>query len=163
MSSRRVLMSPQSCPDVSADLWCIPLPYRIPPCRATGQGRLRSVFPKSSGRLFHISHCRISVSSAFPVFSLSRFFSLPPCRKHAAAVLQPVVCTRIFCLQSLLICFDNNVCFIMLCCARQFKSKLSFRSFVLSLYKIGFGSAISSLVKLCFPALLLHSPCTIFV
>ena len=48
-------------------------------------------------------------------------------------------------------------------CTREFESKLSFRSFALPLYKIGFGSAISSLVKLCFPALMLHSPCTIFV
>ena len=38
-----------------------------------------------------------------------------------------------------------------------------FHHFVLSLYKISFGSAISSLVKLRFPNLLLHSPCIIFV
>ena len=38
-----------------------------------------------------------------------------------------------------------------------------FHHFVLSLYKISFGSAISSLVKLRFPNLLLHSPCVIFV
>ena len=38
-----------------------------------------------------------------------------------------------------------------------------FRHFVLSLYKISFGSAVSNLVKLRFPNLLLHSPCIIFV
>ena len=48
-------------------------------------------------------------------------------------------------------------------CTRANKSKLSCRSFAISLYKISYGSAVSSLVKLCFPALLLHSPCILFV
>ena len=46
---------------------------------------------------------------------------------------------------------------------RETENKFSFRSLALSLYKISGGSAISSLVKLCFPNLLLHSLCIIFV
>ena len=34
-------------------------------------------------------------------------------------------------------------------------------SLALSLHMTGIGSAVSSLVKLRFPALLLHSPCTV--
>ncbi len=49
-----------------------------------------------------------------------------------------------------------------LSCTREIKSELSFLSFALSLYKISFGSAMSRLVKLSFPVLLLHSPCIIF-
>ena len=48
-------------------------------------------------------------------------------------------------------------------CTRANKSKLFCLSFALSLYKISFGSAVSSPVKLRFPALLLLSPCIIVV
>ena len=47
-------------------------------------------------------------------------------------------------------------------CTREIESKLSFRSFALSLHKISFGSAIASLIKLRFQNLLQHSPCIIF-
>ena len=42
-------------------------------------------------------------------------------------------------------------------CTRANKSKLSLPSFALSLHMTGIGSAVSSLVKLRFPALLLPS------
>ena len=41
--------------------------------------------------------------------------------------------------------------------------KMKTREKCISLYKISFGSAVSSPVKLRFPALLLLSPCIIFV
>jgi hypothetical protein len=52
---------------------------------------------------------------------------------------------------------------IRICCTREIESKLSFLSFAISLYKICFGSAVSSPVKLRFPSLPLLSPCNIFV
>ena len=48
-------------------------------------------------------------------------------------------------------------------CTRATKSKLFCRSFALSLYKTSFGSAVSSPVKLRFPALPLRSPRIVFV
>ena len=48
-------------------------------------------------------------------------------------------------------------------CTRATKSMLFCRSFALSLYKTSFGSAVSSPVKLRFPALPLRSPRIVFV
>lgn len=45
---------------------------------------------------------------------------------------------------------------------RKIENKFSFHSFAPPLHKVGFGSAMPSPVKLCFPSLSLLSPCTAF-
>ena len=83
---------------------------------------------------------------------------------------------------TLILCKDNesmahhkvrNVFFILrnsalylplykISCTRQYKSKLSLRSFALSLHKISFAPAVSSTTKRGFSALLLPAACIIF-
>ena len=74
--------------------------------------------------------------------------------------LQKICCTRE--IKSELSFLSFALSLQRLSCTREIKSELFFLSFALSLYKISFDSAMSRLVKLRFPVLLLHSPCIIF-
>ncbi len=74
--------------------------------------------------------------------------------------LQKICCTRE--IKSELSFLSFALSLQKLSCTREIRSELFFLSFALSLYKISFDSAMSSLVKLRFPVLLLHSPCIIF-